>query len=247
MKVSLVAVVLWAASTVPAAAGDWPASWRAVADGRALTMEIAVEASGEVHGTLDGAPVDGLVAGDRLLLTRTDAGRTEVWSALRGTAPGGESFLSGTVDSGGVVSPWYALPTAGAAEAVPIEPAPQRFPAPEPTPDPAAEAVATPLLRTPTVAPTRTPVAVPERRPPVPDRQDQLSLGGRWSTPTGEVTIFQEGSRLEVVDPSGEAKSGRMTGETSFVVGLRVGCCRGELTGPGMIRWEDDTVWVRAE
>jgi hypothetical protein len=57
--------------------------------------------------------------------------------------------------------------------------------------------------------------------------------------------IQQEGRRLDLVDSLGTPRSGRMTGPTTFVIGLRTACCRGELAGFDLIKWEDGTFWKR--
>lgn len=243
MRVLAIAVGLLAAGVGSAAAETWPGTWTVVAEGRELRLELAVDDAGRASGSLGGSPVEGFAVGSRLVMTCTAGGRVEVWSGLRGAGPEGVPFLAGTVDRDGELIPWYGVPE---NRSPPADAAPPTVLARElqPTPVPAA----------PTPAPARVPPPTAAPSPPAEvDRPEELAtvggltLEGRWSTPTGEVAIRQDGRRLEVVGAAGGVKSGRMTGETTFVVGMRIGCCRGELTGPGMIRWEDGTVWLRAE
>jgi len=241
MRALGLAAALVAVGIGAAAADTWPAAWTVVADGQELRLELTVDAAGKVTGTLGPEPVEGFLAGDRLVVTRRAADGMEVWSGLRGAGPDGSAFLAGTVDRDGELRPWYGVPDHGTAS---VDPASRSVVAPPEPPVPAEPSPAPVRSPLPTAAPS--PPAA-EGRSEKPPTVGDLTLDGPWSTPTGTVTIRQDGRRLEVIDAAGGVSGGRMTGETTFVVGLRVGCCRGELTGPGMIRWEDGTVWLRAD
>jgi len=241
MRVLGLAAALVAAGLGVAAADTWPAAWTVVTDGQELRLELTVDGAGKVTGTLGQESVEGFLAGDRLVVTRPAADGMEIWSGLRGAGPDGAAFLAGTVDRDGELRPWYGVPDHGTAS---VDPASRTVVMQTEPPVPAEVSP----------APVRTPLPIAAPSPPAAEERSEkpstggdLTLDGPWSTPTGTATIRQDGRRLEVVDAAGGVTDGRMTGETTFVVGLRVGCCRGELTGPGMIRWEDGTVWLRVD
>ena len=65
---------------------------------------------------------------------------------------------------------------------------------------------------------------------------------------TGErMEIGQDGNRLTVITADGSLHSGRVTGESSLVVGLRKGCCNGKLESPDVIVWNDGARWQRTD
>ena len=72
-------------------------------------------------------------------------------------------------------------------------------------------------------------------------------LSGHWTAAGGTVEIIQDGKNLTVILADGSSYAGRMTGEESFIVGLRKGCCNGELDGPDVISWSDGARWRRSD
>jgi hypothetical protein len=73
-------------------------------------------------------------------------------------------------------------------------------------------------------------------------------LSGTWTSLTGQrMEIDQQGKRLTVVLPDGSSHSGRVTGESTLVVGLRKGCCNGTLESPDVIVWSDGARWQRSD
>jgi len=81
-----------------------------------------------------------------------------------------------------------------------------------------------------------------------PSRPPGGPLSGTWeSTTGGEAEIVQDGKNLTVTLADGSPHSGRMTGDSTLVVGLRKGCCNGELEGPDVIVWSDGARWQRAD
>lgn len=241
MRAVLATAVLIAAAPV---AADWPARWTVVTGGRTGTLELKVTSAGHASGRVLEAPFVGTVVGDRLVMTTSGDEGALVWTALVGVGPDDEAFLAGTVDDGVTVEPWYAVaapdPTAEPvppAEAPVVEPDVEAVeptaPAPPSDSEPSAEA---------------DPPATPSVTAPPPMVRNQLAdLDGRWQTPAGSVEIRQDNRKLEVVFAGGEVRRGRMTGNLSFVVGLRPACCRGELTGVGLISWDDGTFWQRLD
>jgi hypothetical protein len=122
-------------------ATDLPARWQVRADGWSGTLELSIESSGRVSGTLQDRPVTGFLAGRRLVLHRTLDGRTEVWDGwLPEDLSASELFVAGSVTVGDRIRPWYAVPDAGVdtgsiataspAAVVPSDPAPRVVTAP---------------------------------------------------------------------------------------------------------------------
>ena len=90
---------------------DLPERWRVRTDGWSGTLELSVDPSGAVSGTLQDRTVTGFLAGRRLVLRRTIGGHTEVWDGWLPEDPGSSNlFVAGSVTVGGRVHPWYAVP-----------------------------------------------------------------------------------------------------------------------------------------
>lgn len=239
----LAAAILWA--TTGFAGEPWMSRWTVVADGQQGEMHLVIEATGRTTGTVIGLPAEGFVAGDHLVLNRRTETGVEIWNGLRGrTGPGGSVFLAGTVERGGVATPWYATSSPADVTADGAVAAPQELAETGPKVD-------APAVAATGVAEDEQPIEVVA--PADPSRIDQrageaspVSLAGTWETPAGVIVVQQDGRRLEVVDALGTPRSGRMTGPTTFVIGLRPACCRGELAGLDLIKWEDGTFWKRA-
>jgi hypothetical protein len=92
-------------------------------------------------------------------------------------------------------------------------------------------------------------VVTPESADPAPTATAPLGpLSGTWVSLTGErMEIGQDDKRLTVTMPDGSSHSGRVTGDSSLVVGLRKGCCSGNLESPDIIVWSDGTRWERTD
>lgn len=92
---------------------DLPKRWQVQADGWSGTLELRVEPSGGVSGTLQDQTVSGFLAGRHLVLRRTMGDRDEVWEGwLSEDSRSSQLFVAGsvTVGDGGPVHPWYAVP-----------------------------------------------------------------------------------------------------------------------------------------
>jgi len=260
----------------PSEAVDLAARWRVQADGWSGTLELQVEPSGRVYGTLQGRTVTGFVAGRRFVFRRTIGHQTEVWDGWLPEDPGSSSlFIAGTVTvggrDGGRVRPWYGVPepgpragdSPGKSAAVRAAPEPEKSATPEPA---RVSATSAPVP----AGDAPPPADVPTRGAAVPSGEDvpppteasakdpgvirpQASgpsgwdLSGIWITSDGRSEIFQQGRRLSIVLPDGTRHAGRFTGPDVVVVGLRKGCCKGDLQGPNMIQWSDGAVWQRAD
>lgn len=225
----LLAVIL--AAGLPAAAADveLPHRWQVRTAGTTGTLEVHVTGDGRLDATLLGAPAEGLLTGDVLVLRRRLGTDVELWQARIGRPADGPAFLAGSVTDGARVSPFYAVATADEPSAVA-------------TPVNAGEA---PTAQPPTTAAAP---AIPTPRPvPAAEARAWTGFDGPWRAPTGVVDVSRDGRSVEVVMPDGTVHQGRMTGDTTFVVGLGVACCKGELEGPDTVRWENGEVWRRAE
>ncbi len=208
------------------AASELPGQWQVTGDGLEGQLLVLDETQGRIEATLLARPAVGLRIGAVVVFQREVDGVAELWQGRLGHRPDGLAFLSGTISSGSAVTPFFAVEI-------------PRLAAPHPTPST--------IGHEGTPAPTPEPVSAPVV-PLVPAPQPVWSgFEGPWSTPDGAVMVVRDGSSIEVTMPDGSACEGRMTGDTTFVVGLRVACCRGELEGPDTIRWSDTTVWRRAE
>ncbi len=222
-------LVLAVALAVAAAAGAQERAatqvWQVNADGTAGLLRLAVRRGGELSGTLLGRPVEGRLAGRRIVLRRSAPDGVELWEGWVAT-PGAEvPTMAGSYvpAGGGAPRPWFAVAAASAAPAGEGAPAPTAPPpAPAPTPPPRPTAVtAAPLL---------------EGRP---------DLRGVWRTPSGPLEIRQEGARLTFVLPDREV-AGRLTGPDTLIGGFAPGCCKGRLEqGFAVIVWDDGTRWYR--
>jgi hypothetical protein len=238
---------------------DLPASWRVQADGWIGTLELSVEPSGRVSGTLQDRTVTGFLAGRRLVLRRTMGDRDEVWEGwLSEDAGSSELFIAGsvTLGDGGLVRPWYAVPRPGTDRSDPPVAGPEADPSDSTVLAPEESAAAEPA----DVATTA--VAAPDKdvRPPTEPAADdpgaiRLSasgwegqdLSGTWLTSDGRVEILQQEGGLEVILPDGTRHSGRFTAIDTIVVGLRKGCCKGTLQDSDQISWSDGSNWRRAD
>ena len=205
---------------------DWPTRWQVNADGVEGILEFSIRDDGSLIGRLLDAEFEGYVAGRHLFLHRTGAERVEVWEGWVGQ--GDKPIVAGTisVETAGetVISPWFGMP----AEAS--------------SPSPTSPVVPPPVAEPPSAA-APTPAAVP---PPVPPPPSDGSLSGTWATAGGErIEIVQTGNVLSVTRSDGSSHSGRITGSSTFVVGLGKGCCSGTLDGPNVIEWSDGARWRR--
>jgi hypothetical protein len=234
LSVSMLATVL--AFTDAAASNAWPRRWQVNGNGITGVLEFEFREDGSLIGRLLDEYVEGYVSGRRLVIRRSTDDREEVWEgwlgeprlgAARAGNSGSNLIVAGTisVDEAGQtrVYPWFGTPE-GASSAPASSPSPASSPASSssPTPRPAAEALAT--------------------MPPPADGP----LSGTWTSVTGErLEIAQDGNRLTVTRSDGSSHSGRMTGSSTLVVGLRTGCCNGELDGPNAIVWSDGVRWHR--
>jgi len=242
-------------SPVPASASqetDLPARWQVQADGWSGTLVLSIDPSGTISGTLQDRAVTGFLAGRRLVLHRATGDRTEVWDGwLPEASSSAGLFLAGSVTLGGPdgsrIHPWYAVPETDAAPAVAQEPAADAgdpVPAPEPAP-----LVTTGVAAAATEAP---PAAEPTAKAPEADRSpssepEPEGLSGIWLDYDNRIEIIQKGQNLSVLMPDGTRHEGRYTASDTFVVGLRRGCCKGQLERPDRIRWSDGTIWTRTD
>jgi hypothetical protein len=240
-----VALVVFLSLVAPAAMAEMPARWQVRADDWSGTLELRVDPSGRVSGTLEGRTVTGFLAGRRIVLHRALEDRTEVWDGWLPENVGSPgAFLAGGVTVNGRVLPWYALPEAGAPAAQSadrgVAPAPAPVPAtPADRPPPASASSGPGLVPAPgaTVAPTALPAD---------PGWGAWNLSGTWTTAAGRADVSQKGKTLLVVLADGTGHSGRFTATDTIVVGLRKGCCKGKIKGPGVIEWSDGAVWKRA-
>ena len=222
--------------------GTW--SFNAGSAEQVLKLEAAEPSSdSDLSGKLGGVELTGFVAGGEIVLR----GDGVVLLGWFGRDADGTPFMAGRqrLSSGGVdrVTGWYAVPAAVALKETPAD-----------TPEAAAadareERVqffdfAIPDADTQTSQAT---AGSPPAASPSTARQGDGSFSGTWKAADGLYRIEQEGSRLTVLKPSGETVGGRQTGAGILMVGLRVGCCRGELTAPGVIEWQDGAVWRRSD
>jgi hypothetical protein len=217
----------------PSEGVDLPLRWQVRTDGWSGTLELKVESSGKISGTLQDRAVTGFLAGRRLVLRRAIGDHTEVWEGwLSGDSDSSELFVAGSVTvsdrDGGPVHPWYAVPEPGeVGPADPVVLAPEESAASGPADSPAAD------------DPGYT-------RPPA-SGQERWDLSGVWLTSDGRIEIVQEGRSLSVVLPDGTRHEGRFTAIDMIVIGLRKGCCKGKLQHPDQISWSDGSVWRRGD
>jgi len=254
-------LILLCSSTLvsPLEADVLPTRWQVQADGWSGTLELSVEPSGAISGTLQDQTVTGFLAGRRLVLRRTIGDRAEVWEGWLAEDPEVSMlFIAGSVTIGddGSLHPWYAVPE---PKASPGDPAPAVLspvagtpaePAEDPAPGAAAAAAPGAGATAPgeEAHPTEEPLA---SAPGVTRSQASDWVGpdvsGAWLAVDGRVEIVQEGPSLTVVLPDGTRHEGRFTAADTLVVGLRRGCCKGKLEGSGQVTWSDGTVWQRAD
>jgi hypothetical protein len=235
-RVLLVALAL---ASVTLSAADWPGEWEVRAEGLAGRLVLDVRPDGRASADLAGLRLEGFADGSRVVLRHADEEHAELWTGWwspgRDGMPG---FLAGTrITTRGKTewtTGWYALevgaPGPESAKAPPVAPPDPRDPASVPTAPPAS------------LDPRPARVALP---PAVPARTDlgEGPLAGRWHAAEGVYVMAQDGPRLRVTTPDGREVEGRQTADAALVIGLRLGCCRGELETPGVIRWQDGAVW----
>ncbi len=224
--------LLWTFATVIATAlpalasahDPWPQRWLVTFEGGTGLLEIHSVTADHVDATILGAPAVGWLADDVLVLRRDLDSGSELWQAHIGRRIDQPPFLAGTISRDRTVAPFYAVAVAA-----------QQHLAPPPTTE--SNPRPTPAL-----------VAVPPAQPtPQPQRSTELTgFDGPWLAPEGKAVVRREGRSIEVIMPDGSSHQGRMTGEATFVVGLGVACCKGELEGPDTVRWENGKLWRRA-
>jgi len=207
----------------PPDSGAWPMRWQVNANGVEGVLEFSIRDDGSLTGHLLGADVAGYVAGRHLFVRRTDGDRAEFWEGWLGE--GTKLIVAGTisVDQAGqtLTYPWFGIPEEASAST-------------SQTPSTSASPPAA-------VVPPPAPVPPPATPPPSDD-----PLSGAWATADGErIEILQTGNALSVTRSDGSSHSGRMTGSSTFVVGLGKGCCSGKLDGPNVIEWSDGVRWRR--
>lgn len=244
--VLLVALSVVAASLVAVGAvtQEVDTTVRFAVNGNGVTGELSYSVSGDgsVEATLLGAPAHGLLAGRHLVLRRHAGGRDELWDGwLSDSESSGPKMVAGTVtvtDGKSVtVLPWFGQ-APGEQTVAPAEPVAAGARPVEASPVESASTSSAPRLLPDSVG-----AASPRTNPS--GSATPWSLAGRWSTPRGVATVNVDGSRLSVTLPDGRSVSGRLTGPASLVLGLGVGCCKGDLEGPDQISWSDGTVWYR--
>ncbi len=249
--VSLVIVGMVAALlvTVGAVTQEVDTAVRFAVNGNGVTGELSytVAADGSVDATLLGAPAHGLLAGRHLVLRRHAGSRDELWDGwLSDASTGRPTLVAGTVTvtvtdgSAVTVLPWFGQAPSGEGPA-------EQAAAPAGSPAETPRSVETPA-GAPTPVPPRLLPGPPGVAPPALGASATTtpwSLDGRWSTPRGVATIAVDGSRISATLADGRTVSGRMTGPASLVLGLGLGCCKGDLEGPDQISWSDGTVWYR--
>jgi hypothetical protein len=215
---------------------EWPTRWRVNGNGVTGSLEFTVDREGRLAGSLLNDSVEGFVSGRHLLIRRSANGRLEIWEGWladpraedpAATSDGSDRFVAGTYTITGsgqtTVHPWYGRPEPGESSAA----------------DSPATADAPLVAHVPSPA---------EAASPAPSTASTDPLSGTWTSITGErAEIVQDGKSLTVVLADGSSHSGRMTGESGLVVGLRQGCCNGKLEGPNVIVWSDGARWQRAD
>jgi hypothetical protein len=268
-SVVALSVTLFAASVAPASAAssvEWPTRWQVNANGVTGVLEFTIEEDGSLIGRLLDGYVEGYVSGRHLFVRRTSTDRAEVWEGWLGKPRPGEAMLesslilAGTisVDEAGktVVYPWFGRPeTEALISAVPPPATPSVSPLPSsPPPPPASTAEIAPtaeIAEEPRIEPEPEPIVVEQTPPPAPAPAKAPSdgpLSGTWKTTTGgPARILQDGKKLTVTLADGSLHSGRLTGASTLVVGLRTGCCNGEVESPDVIVWSDGSRWQRAD
>jgi hypothetical protein len=186
-------------------------------------LEFDVDAKGALTGQLLGEPVEGFISGRRIVIRRSADGQAELWEGWLARPSEADRIVAGTISVTNAgqtqVYPWFG--TIGTAVSAPSSIAPSM------------------------------PVAPVAAAPP-PDSDPRQSSGGgvsgAWSADGDDrVEIDLQGNQLTVTLADGSAASGRMTGPSSFVVGLGKGCCSGTLETPDVIVWSDGARWRRAD
>lgn len=204
---------------------DWPTHWQVNGNGVKGTLEFSVDDQGAVTGRLLDQPVEGFVSGRRLFLRRSAAGQAEVWEGWL-AQPRRADDAKKTGDTGFIVAGSISVSDARQTQVYPW------FGTTETVPEtPTSVAPGIPIAP---VAASRT--------------SSDGTLSGIWSAEAdARIEIDQQGSGLIVTLSDGTSHAGRMTGSSSFVVGLRKGCCSGTLETPDVIVWSDGVRWERAD
>lgn len=235
-KLCSIAVALGVLGAV-SAADDWPTRWDVNGNGETGTLEFTVDDEGLVTGRLFGESIEGFANGRQIVIRRDAGDRTELWEGwLSSVAPDSSRIVAGSIsaqeDGATRVYPWFGTQVATAeSEALapadpPASPPPVAVPAPTDAPAPSATEKPSESAATPAGGP----------------------LAGIWTSLTGErMEIGQDGNRLTVITADGSSHSGRVTGESSLVIGLRKGCCNGRLESPDVIVWSDGARWQRTD
>jgi hypothetical protein len=243
-------LALWAV-TLPAA--DLDGVWL-LHDGRddGAELTLTVDPAGTADATVAGIALSGALTGNQLTLHGTTPAGPEVWMAWVGLAGGQPAYLSGVIHlADGTTQGWYAVrtdePAPGSGARVAPAAESRVAPVPLPTALPVAEPhVATMAAPEPTPVALAPPVATPRTTTAPPTASDS-GFEGLWRGPFHTYTIVRDGSSLTITGSDGSTANGRVTGPQTLVAGLRPGCCRGAVTTPDMIVWQDDSVWRRVE
>jgi hypothetical protein len=206
---------------------EWPTRWNVNGNGATGHLEFSIRDDGSLEGRLLGQSIEGYVSGRHLFMRRVIDDRTEVWEGWLGR-PGPRRSPDGEASSN-LIAGTISVDEAGRTLVYPW--------------------FATPDSGSPTSSPAESPIIVA----PAPtaaagsEKPDGGPLSGFWSAAEGRVEIIQDGNRLTVILPDAAERSGRMTGVDTLVVGLRKGCCNGNLDGPDVIIWSDGARWRRTD
>jgi len=241
---------VWAAEGDHGLTGLWTV--HAGSSEQILHLDAGTACGTNLAGTLGEVELSGFVTSGEIVLH----GEGVILMGWLGRDAAGELFMAGRRrDSSGEidrVSGWYAVvvPTQQASE-----------PTDEPVPVDGDEAAAqvqafdlvvpettSPVVGDATAAASAGSSAITGSATGTTGGAAQWSgtFAGNWQGPDGLYRIEQEGSRITVYRPNGESVGGRQIDIESLMVGLRVGCCRGELSATGVIEWQDGIVWRRA-
>jgi hypothetical protein len=257
LSVTLLAVAM--SPAIAASSGEWPTRWQVNANGVTGILEFTIEEDSSLIGRLLDGYVEGYVSGRHLFIRRTSATQSEVWEGWLGKPRPGEMMsessviVAGTIsvdeDGKTVVYPWFGRPEREASVST-VTPPPPVSPPPSstsPPPKPSAESATTSgRAEKPKSAPEPEPVVVEET--PFEPAPTDGPLTGTWRTTTGgPARILQDGKKLTVTLSDGSLHSGRLTGDSTLVVGLRTGCCNGKLESPDVILWSDGSRWQRGD
>jgi hypothetical protein len=200
------------------ASDEWPTRWQVNGNGEKGTLEFTVDDGGALVGRLLDEHVEGFVSGRHLVIRRSADGRVELWEGwLAGETAGANLIVAGSI----------SVNEDGETSVYPWFGTPGASEGPE------------------------TPITVPASASAPSATSAKVAgapLSGTWVTLTGQrMEIGQDGNQLTVISPDGSSHSGRVTGESSLVVGLRKGCCNGTLESPDVIVWSDGSRWQRAD